>query len=184
MMPTPIQCGAQHDAPSSSYSRCGTRCVHQVLIDAVRRRTVARKPDYSKGILDNARVNFAISRGRGPTGIHHLGISSRGWCGTCRDLRPSRPLKSPDTHRGQDCLLLRKVREVEDKRPAGHFVGDVCDARRQDRLRRDAPAFGGEETVSSCGVVWSKPRPMADPNLQVFFLCTCDSAHSIMARQS
>ena len=32
------------------------------------------KPDYAKWLLDNPRVNFAISHGRGGTGIHHLGI--------------------------------------------------------------------------------------------------------------
>lgn len=33
-----------------------------------------RKPDYAKWMLDNPRVNFAISQGRGAAGIHHLGI--------------------------------------------------------------------------------------------------------------
>jgi catechol 2,3-dioxygenase-like lactoylglutathione lyase family enzyme len=33
-----------------------------------------RKPDYAKWMLENPRVNFAISHGRGPSGIHHLGI--------------------------------------------------------------------------------------------------------------
>lgn len=33
-----------------------------------------RKPDYAKWMLDNPRVNLAISQGRGPAGIHHLGI--------------------------------------------------------------------------------------------------------------
>jgi len=33
-----------------------------------------RKPDYAKWMLENPRVNFAISHGRGSIGIHHLGI--------------------------------------------------------------------------------------------------------------
>lgn len=33
-----------------------------------------RKPDYAKWLLDDPRVNFAISQGRGEPGIHHLGI--------------------------------------------------------------------------------------------------------------
>ena len=33
-----------------------------------------RKPDYAKWMLDNPRVNFAISHGRGDAGLHHLGI--------------------------------------------------------------------------------------------------------------
>jgi catechol 2,3-dioxygenase-like lactoylglutathione lyase family enzyme len=32
------------------------------------------KIDYAKWLLENPRVNFAISRGRGAPGIHHLGI--------------------------------------------------------------------------------------------------------------
>jgi len=34
------------------------------------------KPDYAKWMLDNPRVNFAISQGRGAAGIHHLGIQA------------------------------------------------------------------------------------------------------------
>ena len=37
-----------------------------------------RKPDYAKWMLDDPRVNFAISHGRGETGIHHLGIQVEG----------------------------------------------------------------------------------------------------------
>jgi len=37
---------------------------------------VVRKPDYAKWMLENPRVNFAISHGRGPLGIHHLGIQA------------------------------------------------------------------------------------------------------------
>jgi catechol 2,3-dioxygenase-like lactoylglutathione lyase family enzyme len=32
------------------------------------------KLDYAKWMVENPRVNFAISRGRGAAGIHHLGI--------------------------------------------------------------------------------------------------------------
>ena len=35
-----------------------------------------RKPDYAKWMLDDPRVNFAISEGRGAVGIHHLGIEA------------------------------------------------------------------------------------------------------------
>lgn len=35
-----------------------------------------RKPDYAKWLLDDPRVNFAISEGRGDAGIHHLGIQA------------------------------------------------------------------------------------------------------------
>jgi catechol 2,3-dioxygenase-like lactoylglutathione lyase family enzyme len=35
-----------------------------------------RKPDYAKWMLENPLVNFAISQGRGPLGIHHLGIQA------------------------------------------------------------------------------------------------------------
>lgn len=32
------------------------------------------KPDYAKWMLENPRVNFAISAGRGFTGVEHLGL--------------------------------------------------------------------------------------------------------------
>ena len=35
-----------------------------------------RKSDYAKWMIENPRVNFAISQGRGATGIHHLGIQA------------------------------------------------------------------------------------------------------------
>ena len=35
-----------------------------------------RKPDYAKWMLDDPHVNFAISQGRGPSGLQHLGIQA------------------------------------------------------------------------------------------------------------
>jgi len=35
---------------------------------------IVRQPDYAKWMLENPRINFAISHGRGAIGIHHLGI--------------------------------------------------------------------------------------------------------------
>ena len=35
------------------------------------------KPDYAKWMLDDPRVNFAISARSGETGLDHLGIRSR-----------------------------------------------------------------------------------------------------------
>jgi len=35
-----------------------------------------RKPDYAKWMLEDPRVNFAISHGRGDAGLHHLGIQA------------------------------------------------------------------------------------------------------------
>ena len=35
---------------------------------------VVRKPDYAKWMLEDPKVNFAISQGRGNVGVHHLGI--------------------------------------------------------------------------------------------------------------
>ncbi|HVJ54314.1 MAG TPA: ArsI/CadI family heavy metal resistance metalloenzyme [Aliidongia sp.] len=34
------------------------------------------KPDYAKWMLEDPRVNFAISEGRGGAGVHHLGIQA------------------------------------------------------------------------------------------------------------
>ena len=39
---------------------------------------LVRKPDYAKWMLEDPRVNFAISRGRQPLGINHLGFQVEG----------------------------------------------------------------------------------------------------------
>lgn len=44
---------------------------YSTLFDA---EPVVRKADYAKWMLENPRVNFAVSHGRGAIGIHHLGI--------------------------------------------------------------------------------------------------------------
>lgn len=39
-------------------------------------RPTVLKPDYAKWMLDDPRVNFAISAGRGAAGVEHLGIQA------------------------------------------------------------------------------------------------------------
>ena len=77
------------------------------------------KDDYAKWMLDDPRVNFAISmRGR-KVGLDHLGIQVE----TADELeevyRPPAQSGSADPGRRQHRLLLREVREVLDRRSAG-----------------------------------------------------------------
>ena len=44
---------------------------YSTLFDA---EPMVRKPDYAKWMLDDPRVNFAISTRGGQTGLDHLGI--------------------------------------------------------------------------------------------------------------
>jgi len=46
------------------------------------------KPDYAKWMLEDPRVNFAISKRRGSAGIEHLGIQVED-AGELREHRPS-----------------------------------------------------------------------------------------------
>ena len=76
------------------------------------------KPDYAKWMLEDPRVNFAISThsGRAP-GVDHLGIQSR----TARiaEVLPAEAAEGPVPRGGQDHLLLRPVGEELDRRPQG-----------------------------------------------------------------
>jgi catechol 2,3-dioxygenase-like lactoylglutathione lyase family enzyme len=47
-----------------------------VVRKPVVRKPVVRKPDYAKWMLEDPRVNFAISRRGGEAGIRHLGIQA------------------------------------------------------------------------------------------------------------
>src|SRR5882757_2726503 len=70
------------------------------------------KDDYAKWMLEDPRVNFAISTQPG-----------RGRDRACRGLRPARPGRASDCQ-GEECdLLLRQFRQAVDRRPAGRALG-------------------------------------------------------------
>jgi catechol 2,3-dioxygenase-like lactoylglutathione lyase family enzyme len=87
------------------------------------------KLDYAKWMLDDPRVNFAIStRGRQP-GLDHLGIQAES-VDELRDIY-ARPAAG-GRHRyrtGPDPLLLRDVREILDRRSIRHRLGNIRQAK-------------------------------------------------------
>src|SRR5215831_8598076 len=88
------------------------------------------KADYAKWMLDDPRVNFAIStRGKRP-GLDHLGIQVESKDELCEVY--ARLHQAART----DDLLLCQVREIMDRRPRGDFLGDVLHHRREHAVRR------------------------------------------------
>ena len=94
------------------------------------------KPDYAKWMLDDPRVNFAISTRSAQNGLDHFGIQVE-----TQDelhevygrLQAGRPARAGGR---RDHLLLREVGKDMDHRPAGRGVGNLPDLRRKHGLRR------------------------------------------------
>ena len=92
------------------------------------------KADYAKWMLDDPRVNFAIStRGKQP-GLDHLGIQ----VGSKDELTDvyARLRQAGGKIIEQGHLLLCAVGKVVDRRSCRHFLGDVLHHRREHRLWR------------------------------------------------
>ena len=81
------------------------------------------KPDYAKWMLDDPRVNFAISMRGAKTGLNHLGIqveSESELAEVYGRLKQGRPAGA----RGrQDHVLLCAVGEVVDRRSGRYRLG-------------------------------------------------------------
>ena len=94
------------------------------------------KPDYAKWMLDDPRVNFAISTHGSKAGLDHLGIQVE----TADELHDvyGRLQKAdrPVLEEGATTLLLRKVGKILDRRPARRVVGNFSYLRRKHGLRR------------------------------------------------
>ena len=89
------------------------------------------KTDYAKWMLDDPRVNFAIStRGREP-GLDHLGIQVESADELQEVYARLRQAGGAILEEGQTDLLLRQVGEVVDRRSGRHLVGDVPHHRRR-----------------------------------------------------
>ena len=94
------------------------------------------KPDYAKWMLDDPRVNFAISKRGGQTGLDHLGIQVETPDELHEVYRAATTGRPAGAGRGRDHLLLREVGKVVDHGPARRVVGNLPDLRRKHGLRR------------------------------------------------
>ena len=94
------------------------------------------KPDYAKWMLDDPRVNFAIStRGRQP-GLDHLGIQVEN-TDELKEIYARLHKAGGDViEQGQTSLLLCQIGKILDRRSGRHFLGNVSHNRRKHRLWR------------------------------------------------
>ena len=94
------------------------------------------KTDYAKWMLDDPRVNFAIStRGR-QAGLDHLGIQVENKDELKEIYGRLHKAGGNVIEQGQTSLLLRQVGKVLDRRSGRHFVGNLSHDGRKHRLRR------------------------------------------------
>ena len=94
-----------------------------------------RKDDYAKWMLDDPRVNFAISDRGARNGLNHLGLQA-----DSADELADIGLRFAAGGRTECALLLRGVRQALGTGPAGHSVGSVSQPRFHPRVRcRSAP---------------------------------------------
>ena len=94
------------------------------------------KPDYAKWMLDDPRVNFAISTRSGAAGLDHLGIQVE----TPDELHEVydrlRQADRPVLEEGATTCCYAQLGKVLDHRPAGSFLGDLPDHGREHGLWR------------------------------------------------
>ena len=138
-------------------------------------------------MLEDPRVNFAISTRAGKAGIDHLGLQAESERGAGR----SRLAPRAGGRRGHGAegrlLLLREERQVLDARSARYRLGVFSHTRvraavREGRRRaRDASQTGCLLRAASFPIEENNlPAPMGN-TFNVLFLCTGNSARSILA---
>ena len=96
------------------------------------------KDDYAKWMLDDPRVNFAIStvsinRPGGFAGISHLGIQAEDETELAEVYDRLARAERPIVEAKRD-LLLCQIRQTMDRRSAGRALGDLPDLRRERRF--------------------------------------------------
>ena len=150
------------------------------------------KADYAKWMLDDPRVNFAIStRGREP-GLDHLGIQVEN-ADELQDVYARLRQARRRHHRARtDRLLLREVGKIVDRRSGGHRVGNLPHHRRKHRLRRWQRRARRASRMTKPAARRSRAPPKrfglllngashGRSSFNVLFLCTGNSARSIIA---
>ena len=127
------------------------------------------KDDYAKWMLEDPRVNFAISTGSGAAGISHLGIQAEDEAELAEVYDRLARAERPFVEAKDDHLLLRAIRQAMDRRPARRAVGDVLHLRRRDRLRakgalsRLGEASGGLSTCGCAPAALTQPEAEPEP---------------------
>ena len=95
------------------------------------------KDDYAKWMLDDPRMNFAISAGNhAKKGIEHLGIQAESSDELAEVYGRLKAADRPVLEEGQDHLLLRQIGEELDLRSGRRGVGGLLHQWRSDELWR------------------------------------------------
>ena len=149
-----------------------------------------RKDDYAKWMLDDPRVNFAIStRGREP-GLDHLGIQVES-ADELKDVyaRCAKPVAPCSSRVRRPAATPSRKNPGPTTRPAS--PGSVPHHRRSHRLRRQRRARRADRARQSLlrfaagrqrnRIVLLLRSVMTEKVYNVLFLCTGNSARSVMA---
>ena len=133
-----------------------------------------KEHDYAKWMLEDPRVNFAISTCSARAGVDHLGIQA----GERRRARGDPVASRAGRRRGHAAerrhLLLREERQVLDARPAGNRLGVVPHP-------DSAPVYGEDTRAREIPLKAACCARRRRNNAQRSFLCTGNSARSILA---
>ena len=123
------------------------------------------KDDYVKWMLDDPRVNFAISTRPGrAAGISHLGIQAEDETELAEVYRPPQPRRAADRRGQERDLLLRQIRQAMDRRSAGRALGDLLHLRRKHGVWRGlARQAEGGQRGGVCAPTCCEPEAIQTP---------------------
>ncbi len=179
---------------------------HSLLFRAVRRRAVGRKADYAKWMIEDPRINFAISNRGGRAGVNHLGLQadSDDELRRCRRRLAAAGRGTWSESRDVSCCYAKSDKYwVTD--PQGiawesyHTLGEIPSsiatpaklgrrqhvAHRRKQPRRAAAARrkppGRRRPYAAVAHEGRAAMMRASRPWNVLFLCTCNSARSILA---
>ena len=133
------------------------------------------KPDYAKWMLDDPRVNFAISMRGARTGLNHLGIQVENESELAEVYARLNKAGAPVLEEGKTTCCYAKSEKSWIDDPAGISWETFLTTRRVHRLRQ-LPAAGRARGTSR--VLRGGARMTT---FNVLFLCTGNSARSIIA---
>ena len=137
--------GNTHETLSHPCLRGESRSEHPILFDPVWCQPARVEADYAKWMLEDPRVNFAISTDRQPVGVNHLGFQ----VDSDEELRMhalaaggGRLTACSGDRAG---VLLREGRQILGDGSDRHRLGDLPYSRQHPCVWKDTPVFNHGE---------------------------------------